>query len=310
MNNQHITKKKIAIALGFFDGVHLGHGALLGAVRKNPQGLPSAALTFDRHPGTVLGKTQVPLLSTVEDRRLLMQAYYHLDQVIVADFSAISSMDWEDFVQQYLCQELGVGHVVAGHDFRFGHKGLGDGEKLRKKCQELGITCEIIPPVTLGQVLVSSTYIREQIEAGEMALACQFLGHPHLLSNQVEHGNKIGKSALGFPTVNLKIPPGIIVPPYGVYACRVWVEGTAYLAVSNVGIRPTLPDSHPDKVTVEGFMLDFPDRPLYGTRLSMEFHHFIRREEKFSNLQALTEQIAKDVETTVCFFRESGYPLS
>lgn len=135
-----------------------------------------------------------------------MRHYYGIKEVIVASFDAMMRMDWEDFILQYLVKELGVVHVVAGHDFHFGYMGKGNPERLREKCAQLGIGCDIIPKVEQDGITISSTYIRTLVAQGEMERATQFLGHPHILSDRVSHGKHIGGSSLGFPTVNLKIP--------------------------------------------------------------------------------------------------------
>lgn len=297
-------KEKIALALGFFDGVHQGHGALLQKVAEHSA--TAAVLTFDRHPGTLLGTKTSELLSTVEDRCWLIEKIQHISQVIVADFAAIHQMDWKDFITEYLQKELHVTHVVAGHDFRFGKGGAGTAERLEEYCNKNGMTCEIIPAVTLEKILVSSTYIRQLIQTGEMERATQFLGHPHILSNRVEHGNKIGSMVLGFPTVNLSIPDGVIIPFFGVYACRIWIGDLVFNGVANVGIRPTV-EEQDKKVTVEGFILDYPGEELYGQNLRIGFYHHIRGERKFDDFSALTAQIAKDVEATRLFFQQKQW---
>lgn len=289
----------IALALGFFDGVHQGHAALLHAVSAFPN---PAALTFDCHPSSALSEEKIPLLSNIEDRCWIFNTYYQIPKVIVTPFSQVQHMPWEDFLEEYLVKSLHVSHIVAGHDFRFGRNGEGTTDKLKNKCDTLGITCEIIPAVSYKNVLVSSTHIRHLIETGEMALANEFLGHPHILSNEVEHGNKIGNKILGFPTVNLSVPDSVLIPAFGVYACRIWVENRVFNAVTNVGIRPTIEEEH-KAVSVEGFLLDFAEEELYGKVLRVEFHHLLRNEQKFENLEALSQQIAKDVSATTSFFQ-------
>lgn len=299
MNKEHLNNKEpLAIALGFFDGVHKGHSVLLQKVVEHSA--KSAVLTFDCHPGTLLGKETVPLLSTTEDRQWIMTQYHQIEQVIVSNFAHICAMDWEAFLEDFLQKEWNVTHIVAGHDFRFGKNGIGTAVKLQEKCKSLNITCEIVPPVYFHEVLVSSTYIRQLLQDEKLEEATTFLGHPHILSNKVQHGNKIGSSVLGFPTVNLSIPENVIVPSFGVYACRVWVGDTTYHAVTNVGVRPTVEDNN--DVTVEGFLLDFPGHDLYDEYLRMEFYTFIRGEQKFKDFSALTAQIAKDVQTTKEYF--------
>ena len=201
-------------------------------------------------------------------------------------------------------QELGVVHVVAGHDFHFGYMGKGNPDRLREKCAQLGIGCDIIPKVVQDGITISSTYIRTLIAQGEMERATQFLGHPHILSDRVVHGKQIGSSSLGFPTVNLRIPEHVIVPAFGVYATRVWFDGQCRCAVTNVGVRPTV-DENDGRVTVEGFLLDF-DGDLYGHLMRMEFFTYLRGEQKFPSLQALSQEIGRNVEQTRDYFRRRG----
>ena len=236
-----MEKQRRVIALGFFDGVHLGHGALLRKVKETADRLEAVpcAFTFDKSPTAAITGGVVPLLSTVEDRILLMRQCYGIQEVVVAPFDAMQRMDWEDFITKYLAEELGVVHVVAGHDFHFGYMGKGNPERLRTRCQALGMGCDIIQKVERDGITISSTYIRNLVAQGEMERAAQFLGHPHILTQQVGRGKGIGHSALGFPTVNLRVPEGVIVPAFGVYATRVWFDGQSRPAVTNVGIRPT-----------------------------------------------------------------------
>ena len=211
------------IALGFFDGVHNGHGALLRAVTGAAQKLDAAAcaFTFDRHPGAAITGQNVPLLSSVEDRIWLMRHYYGIQEVIVSPFDGMMRMDWQDFIREYLVKQLHAVHVIAGHDFHFGYMGKGNPRRLQEVCGQLGVGCEIIGKVEQDGITVSSTYLRTLIAQGEMARAHQFYGHPHTLTNRVAHGKHLGTSAIGFPTVNLHIPDGVIVPAFGVYATRV-----------------------------------------------------------------------------------------
>ena len=297
-----MTNTDRVIALGFFDGVHTGHGQLMRAVKAAAErtGAVAAAFTFDRSPTAVITGQPVPLLSTVEDRIWLMQHCYGIEEVVVASFDAMQRMDWQDFIVQYLVRELKVVHVVAGHDFHFGYMGKGNPQRLKEKCRELRIGCDIISPVVQDGITVSSTYIRTLIAQGEMERAVQFLGHPHVLSGQVGHGKHIGSSALGFPTVNLSIPDQVIVPAFGVYATKVHFGDQCRMAVTNVGVRPTVRDND-GRVTVEGFILDFSG-DLYGQPLRMEFFHRLRGERKFPTLQALADEIAHNAQQTREYF--------
>lgn len=299
-----MNKTKRVIALGFFDGVHTGHGALLQRVTQRARELDAipTAFTFDRSPTAAITGQHVPLLSSVEDRVWLMRSCYHIQEVIVSSFDGMMRMDWQDFITEYLVRELGVVHVVAGHDFHFGYMGKGNPQRLQEKCRELGMGCDIIQKVEQDGITISSTYIRTLIAQGEVERADQFLGHPHTLTNRVAHGKKIGTTTLGFPTVNLLIPQGVIVPAFGVYATRVWFDGQCRCAVTNVGVRPTVEDND-GHVTVEGFILDF-DGNLYGHEIRMEFYKYLRPEQCFPSMDALAAEIRRNAQQTRDYFRQ------
>lgn len=295
------TPKRV-IALGFFDGVHKGHGALLRRVTERAQALSAipTAFTFDTHPESLILGRATPLLSTTADRADLMRRLYGIQDVVVAHYDReMMKTPWEAFITDYLVRDCSAVHVVAGHDFHFGYRGEGNPERLKLKCRELGIGCDIIHPVLQDGITVSSTYIRTLVAQGEMERARAFLGHPHTLSETVAHGKKLG-SALGFPTVNLRIPAGVVVPAHGVYATRIWVDGTAHMAVTNVGSRPTVDDG--EALTVEGFLLDF-EGDLYDKTVRVEFYKFLRPEERFPSLDALRAEIMRNVEQTRTYFR-------
>ncbi len=293
------------IALGFFDGVHLGHGALLRRVgeRARERGAAPAAVTFDTHPTNLILKTPMPLLSSPADRADLMRRYYGIRDVIVTHFDErMMRMPWREFVTDYLVGEHGAVHLVAGHDFHFGYRGEGNPDRLRELCGELGVGCDIIPKVERDDITISSTYIRTLIAQGEMETANQFLGHPHTLTDRVAHGKKLG-TTLGFPTVNLRFQPGVLVPAYGVYATKVYFEnGESRMAVTNVGVRPTVDDG--DRVTVEGFILDFSG-DLYGQSVRMEFYKRLRGERRFPSLEALKAEVLHNADQTRAYFQET-----
>ena len=296
------TPKRV-IALGFFDGVHKGHGALLRTVAQAADrlGAMPCAFTFDRSPTAAITGQTIPLLSSVEDRGWLMRRYYGIEEVIVAPFDGMQKMDWQDFVSEYLQKELGCVHVVAGHDFHFGYMGKGNPQRLQEKCRELGMGCDIIQKVEQDGITISSTYIRTLVAQGEMERAGEFLGHPHTLTDRVAHGKKIGGSALGFPTVNLRVPAGVIVPAFGVYATRVWFDGQCRNGVTNVGVRPTVEDND-GRVTVESYILDF-DGDLYGHEIRVEFFKRLRGERRFPSLEALADEIGRNADQTRAYFR-------
>ena len=185
----------------------MGHGALLRRVGEvsAQKGLIPTAFTFDAHPGSRITGAVTPLINAPADRADLMRRLYGIREVIVAHFDSMMRMDWRDFVTEYLVKEHGAAHVVAGHDFHFGYKGEGNPQRLRELCEAQGVGCDIIPKVEMEGITVSSTYIRTLIAQGEMERAMEFLGHPHVLTDRVGHGKKLG-STLGFPTVNLRFP--------------------------------------------------------------------------------------------------------
>lgn len=296
-----MEKKKRVIALGFFDGVHTGHGALMERVTQQAGQLNAipTAFTFDRQPAAAITGTRVPLLSGAEDRIWLMRHCYGIQEVVVANFESMMRMDWRDFVAKYLVEELGVVHVVAGHDFHFGYMGKGNPQRLQEMCAQLGVGCDIIGKIEEDGITVSSTYIRTLVAQGEMERAMRFLGHPHILSDRVTHGKKLG-STLGFPTVNLRVPEQVIVPAFGVYATKVYFRDESYMAVTNVGVRPTVKDND-GRVTVEGFILDFQG-DLYGEQIRMEFYKRLRGEEKFPSLEALAAEVVRNAQQTREYF--------
>jgi len=295
-------KQRTVIALGFFDGVHLGHGALLRRTVEQAErrGCTPAVFTFDRPPKEVVTGVPCPLINSPEDRRELIRRLYGIREVFMAPFDQeMMTTAWDDFVTELLVKRYRAVHLVAGHDHRFGHKNEGTPELLAEKCRQLGLGCDIIPKVEVGGVTVSSTYIRRLIELGQMDRAVAFLGHPHVLSGTVCHGRGLGSTRL-FPTANLAVPPHVLAPAHGVYVTSVTLpDGTVCPAVTNVGTRPTV-NSGGD-VTVEASLLDYSG-DLYGKVLRVEFYRRLRDEIRFDSLEALRGQIAADAEETRRYF--------
>lgn len=291
------------IALGFFDGVHLGHAALLRLTRRRADelGIPAAVLTFDSHPDTLVYHQPVPLINTLEDRKYLMEEKFSMDEVILAHFDrAMMEMPWEAFVEDYLLGELGAKHVVCGHDFSFGYRGQGTPDKLRRLCAQRGVGVNVVDKVSLGGITVSSTHIRQLIRQGDMEAAAQMLGHRHFLSGEVLHGKELGRR-LGFPTANLALPEGLIAPAYGVYAALVTLpDGSAHPAVTNVGVRPTVHDQLGR--LVEAWILDCTAE-LYGEKIRVEFFTRLRGEKKFDSLEALREEVLRNADETRAYFQ-------
>lgn len=286
------------IALGFFDGVHMGHASLLNMAKRRAEekGLRPGVMSFDLHPDSLVAGKDVTLINSIADRREILSRCYGIEDVILCHFDEkMMHMPWDVFLEDFLVKQHGARHLVCGYDFRFGDKGYGNPERLREKCREMGIGCDVLPRFTMDDVTVSSTHIRGLLEEGNMTEAMRFLGHPHCISGEVVHGQKLGRT-IGIPTANLLLPDGVLVPAFGVYAAKVILpDGEEKLAVTNVGVRPTVGDSK--EVTVEPWILDFSG-DLYGKSIRVDFYHRLRGEKKFSGLPELQQEIFRNAEET------------
>lgn len=292
---------KRAIALGFFDGVHLGHAELLNTTKKRAIqiGAMPSVLSFDVHPDNLVFGHEVPLINDCMGREDIIRRLFGIDDVIFIHFNRqVMCMPWQEFIDS-LIGELNVGWIVVGHDFCFGHRGEGTAEKLKAYCAEREIGCDIIPAVTLDGRVISSTYIRTLISTGNVSEANRFLGHPHTLSDTVRSGYHLGRK-LGTPTINMFFPDGVLVPKHGVYAAKVCLEdGSSHISVTNVGVRPTVSDD--ERVSVESHLLDYSGN-LYGKHARVEFYEFLRDERKFNDIEALSKQIHHDTESARRYF--------
>ena len=291
---------KRVIALGFFDGVHKGHGELLKMTKRRAAeiGATPSVLSFDVHPDTLVFHKDVPLINSAISREEIIRRCYGIDNVVFLHFNQhVMRMPWREFIDS-LIAELGIAWIVVGHDFCFGYKGEGTAARLQEYCHENGLGCDIIPALCIDGRVVSSTYIRELIAAGDMETANRFLGHPHTLSDTVHSGYHLGTN-LGAPTINMYFPDGVLVPRHGVYAAKVYLEdGSGYIAVTNVGVRPTVSDAN--RVNVESHLLDYSGN-LYGRQARLEF---FKPEVKFDSYEALSAQIHADAQTAREYFRE------
>lgn len=285
------------IALGFFDGVHLGHGALLRRTSElaAQYGAAPAALTFDRDPGK-----GGELLTSVSDRRSLILRRYGIEDVLVLPFDdALRQTPWEVFLQGLVTQQEAV-CFVCGYDYRFGHGGEGTPALLKEFCAGHKLGCAVVPQMKLDGRTVSSTLLRELIADGDMEQAMRFYGHPHTLSGEVVHGRHLGRK-LGAPTANIACADGVLLPHSGVYAVRAFAEDAAYTGVCNVGTRPTVGGSTVSvEVWLPGQSLD-----LYGKTLRLDFYKKLRDERKFSSIQELKHQIAHDAAQAMAYFLTS-----
>lgn len=295
-------QKPRAIALGYFDGVHLGHQALMErAVERAKQiGATSAVFTFDVHPDSVVLGRQVPLLTANAYRREEIKKLGGVDEVIFGHFDEhMQHMDWRDFIHKMLIGQFGARWIISGRNNRFGYKGQGNAEGMAEECEKAGIGYDCIDDVKVNGIVVSSTYIRQLISQGDMEGAGRFLGHPYTVTGVVEHGRRVGTSVLKVPTVNLTLPPEMALPPYGVYAARVLIGEKSYIAATNIGIKPTFMDG--GVPTIEPHLLDFAG-DLYGKMIHVELHKFLRPEKRFDSAEALRAAIDENIKQTREFF--------
>lgn len=290
------------IALGFFDGVHIGHGALLRRANERAKalGCRSTALSYDTHPLQVITGSEIPLISTMSEREWLIKRLYDIDEVIFSPFDRnVMQTPWEAFLDDYLIGTLHATHLICGHDFRFGHMGEGTPERLMEACRARAIGCDVIEKVELDGEAVSSTRIRSLLLDGNMEQAERLLGHLHLMSGIVTEGQRLGRK-LGFATANLPLDANIAKPPRGVYCAEVLTEdGEMHRAVCNLGIHPTA-GSLPAPV-LEAHLLDF-EADLYGQKLLVFMHKMLRPEQRFASLEALCAQITHDRDTVRAYF--------
>jgi riboflavin kinase/FMN adenylyltransferase len=288
--------RKVCVAIGVFDGVHLGHQQVIRQTLADAQQHEALAvtITFDRHPNSVVAPDRVPPLIYSLPQKLRVISSFGIDATWLIRFDeAFSRRTGEEFVRT-LVSDFGHLHsVCVGSQFTFGYKRSGNVALLRQLGQELHFTVHGLAAVSLDGQVVSSTRIREAIRAGELDAASQMLGRGYSLAGPVVKGDQLGRQ-IGFPTANLDVN-GLVLPPTGVYAAHVRVGEKMRRAVVNLGMRPTLARPTPS-VVVEAHLLDF-DGNLYGQELEIIFVEKLREEQKFTSVDVLREQIRRDIET-------------
>jgi len=296
-----MIQKKRVIALGYFDGIHIGHTALMRRVLEigEKTGLIPSVITFDSHPRSLVDGRSIPLINSPEDRAGLLRREFGIEDIIFLHFDkATVSMSWSKFID-HLIEEFGARYLVAGNNFKFGFSAEGNSKLLKEKCDEVGIGCDIIPNVSYDGIVGSSTYIRELLKEGDMERANAFLGHPHVLTDIVRYGYKLGRT-LDAPTINMRFAPGVLVPAFGVYATKSHLDdGIEKISVTNIGIRPTVDDS--ENITAETHIINF-QRNLYGHQVRIEFYKRLRPEIMFNNVEELKEQIQIDCKAASEYF--------
>lgn len=287
-----------AIALGTFDGVHLGHQQVLQSMHEaaQAQDLQAWVFTFKNHPKAIVPPYQAPLLlSAWQEKITLLQDQLHLDGIVLQSFDkSFSEQAPETFVEEILCKRLQVKHISVGYNFRFGYKARGNVELLKTMGQDMGFSVSVVPAFAYAGEPVSSTRIRDLILEGALAEALPLLGGSYLIQGEVVRGQGIAGKFLGVPTANLDFDQGPkALPPKGVYACEIRINGEVhrYQGVLNLGLRPTFSG---EGLNLEAHLLDF-DGDLYGKTLQVYFKDFIRPEQKFDGPEALKAQIHQDI---------------
>ncbi len=299
-----MAEKGRVIALGFFDGVHIGHKALLDRVneRAAEHGLIPSVINFDTHPDSLVFNRTVGLIYDNEKRIEIINKEFGISDIIMIHFDrAMMETPWDEFLSLLLEKHF-LRWVVIGYDFRFGWKGLGTPDKVSDFCRNNGLGFDLIPAVEKDGETVSSTIIRRCITRGEMEKAEALLGRPYSVSGKILHGRKVG-TRIGYPTINLKISEKISVPSFGVYATETLVKGNKYHSITNIGIRPTFYTN--SEITMETNLFDYSEN-LYEENAEIFFYKKIRGEKKFSSPEELTVQISKDVAEVRRFFAENG----
>lgn len=280
------------IALGSFDGLHLGHLSLVRKVRELAikNGGKSIVFTFKNHPRAFINNNNLELIMTNEEKLKVLECE-NINVVVFKDFDEnIMKISPEDFVE-WLCESYNVKGIVVGFNFKFGYKNLGDTELLEKLQKKYGYKLYIMNPYKLEDKIISSTYIRNLILDGNVKKAFLMLSRPYMLSGKVIHGKKLGRT-IGFPTANLEINDKKVIPKKGVYYTNVDIEGKIFKGITSVGNNPTV---NGKELTIETYILDFNNN-IYEKEIKVYFIDRIRDEIKFNNIDELTKQLKKDKE--------------
>lgn len=296
---------EMAIALGYFDGVHLGHQKVILQAKSisEKKGIKSAVMTFDPHPSVVLGKSvqHVEYITPLEDKISIIEKF-DIDFLFVVRFTLeFANLLPQEFVDQYLIG-LNARHVVAGFDYSYGRLGRGTMESLPFHSRNQ-FDFSVVSKLTNDEEKISSTLIRKYIREGKTDELSPFLGRFYSTSGIVIHGDKRGRT-IGFPTANIDICDEYIIPPLGVYTVRILVDGTWYEGVCNVGYKPTFNKEFGNKPSIEVHIFDF-SKEIYGQSVAVEWHRHLRSEQKFSEVDELISQIEKDKQNALHYFEKN-----
>jgi riboflavin kinase / FMN adenylyltransferase len=302
-DNANILRGTV-LTLGVFDGLHLGHQAIMKTVveRADAVGAVPTAITFDPHPRAVLHPENAPPLLQTLDQRLANFEFLGIKQAIVIRFDQVfAAQDAEAFLRDIVFERLQAKEVYLGKGFAFGKNRAGNIELLRKISQELGFVADEVPEIQLRGIRISSSKIRQFLHDGKVNLARRMLGRPYGVEGQIVRGFQRGRT-IGFPTANLK-PQNRVVPKFGVYATATLIDDVWRRSITNVGVRPTFENE--TEPSVETYIFDF-DGDLYGDSLRLRFLYRIRDERKFNGIDELKAQINKDCDVALEYFSHEG----
>ena len=302
--NQLNLEKKTSVALGNFDGIHIGHReiflAALSAAKEHD--LKSLCFTFSNHPFNFILRRDdsdpdaVKLICTEEEKIALIEDMGFDILVNVPFDEFIMTMQAHDFFECIVRNKLNAGYVSVGFNYTYGARAMGRPDTLRSECEAAGIGLSVHDAVVVDGEVVSSTLIREMISTGNMEMTAKLLGRPYSFTGTVRHGKRLG-SRMGIPTINIPAPDRQMLPPNGVYFSRILIDGAEYNSVSNIGLNPTVNDDIRRK-TIETNIFDFDD-DAYGKEVTVFFDHFSRGERKFRDKEELFAQISRDCENAL-----------
>lgn len=297
---EFVLPHQSVVAIGKFDGIHLGHQKLLAKVlEQKKKGLLAVVFTFDPPPEAFFSGRAPRELMLREEKRA---AFEQMGIDVLIEFplnKETAATEPGHFVEEYLAHKLRAAVIAAGMDLSFGNKGAGNAALLKKLSQSYGYHVEIIDKVSIAGEEVSSTLIREAVSRGDMVKANTFLGAPYQINGVVSHGRRLGRR-IGMPTVNLEPPKGKLLPPDGVYYSYVWLDGVRYPAISNIGCKPTV--SSGQVTGVETYLYDFAGE-VYGREITVGLLAFKRAEVRFDGIEDLKEQMHRDIDEGAAFHK-------
>ena len=297
------SQDKCSVALGFFDGVHIGHRAVINETVRvaHKMGYVPTVFTMLQSPKSVLTGEKIGSVLTLHEKLKIFKQL-GIECAYVIDFRDIRYISAQNFVKDVLCDTIGSGHVVCGFNYHFGNGGTANGETLHELCQKYGISASVKERIEYSGVSVSSTRIRECIANGDIACANTMLGREYGYCLPVIHGKKLGRK-LGTPTINQQFPSELLTPPFGVYVSYAIIKDTEYFGVTNIGIKPTITTSDSQGIQIETWFPDYHGEELYGQTIDLRLIKKLRSEKKFNNINELREQIIRDTDIARKIYR-------